>query len=67
MGPRDQTAAVEFLLLGRTDDPVHQPLIFSGFMSVYLVIIVGNLLITLAPYIPLCISSSPICHLTASA
>ncbi|XP_005413255.1 PREDICTED: olfactory receptor 7G2-like [Chinchilla lanigera] len=44
----NQTAVSEFLLLGLTDDPDLQPLIFSLFLAVYLVTILGNLLIILA-------------------
>ncbi|KAM6167106.1 olfactory receptor 7G2-like [Erethizon dorsatum] len=44
----NQTAISEFLLLGLTDDPELQPLIFSLFLSMYLVTIFGNLMITLA-------------------
>ncbi|XP_027810687.2 olfactory receptor 7G2-like [Marmota flaviventris] len=45
---RNQTDVSEFLLLGLTDDPALQPLIFSLFLSMYLVTILGNLLIILA-------------------
>ncbi|XP_014684968.3 olfactory receptor 7G1-like [Equus asinus] len=48
MGPRNHTDAPEFLLLGLTDDPELQSLIFSLFLSMYLVTILGNLLITWA-------------------
>ncbi|MBZ3872654.1 Olfactory receptor 7G2 [Sciurus carolinensis] len=44
----NQTAVSKFLLLGLTDDPALQPLIFSIFLSMYLVTILGNLLIILA-------------------
>ncbi|MBZ3886696.1 Olfactory receptor 7G2 [Sciurus carolinensis] len=44
----NQTAVSEFLLLGLTDDPALQPLIFSIFLSMYLIAILGNLLIILA-------------------
>ncbi|MBZ3873444.1 Olfactory receptor 7G2 [Sciurus carolinensis] len=44
----NQTLVLEFLLLGLTDDPAQQPLIFSLFLSMYLVTILGNLLIILA-------------------
>ncbi|MBZ3876166.1 Olfactory receptor 7G1 [Sciurus carolinensis] len=47
MEPTNQTTVSEFLLLGLTDDPTLQPLIFSLFLS-YLVTILGNLLIILA-------------------
>ncbi|KFO37642.1 olfactory receptor 7G2 [Fukomys damarensis] len=48
MNSRNQTAVSEFLLLGLTDDAELQPLIFSLFLSMYLVSILGNLLIILA-------------------
>uniref|UniRef100_A0A8D2DRJ4 Olfactory receptor n=1 Tax=Sciurus vulgaris TaxID=55149 RepID=A0A8D2DRJ4_SCIVU len=48
MEGRNQTAIPKFLLLGLTDDPALQPLIFSFFLSLYLVTILGNLLIILA-------------------
>ncbi|KFO38038.1 Olfactory receptor 7G2 [Fukomys damarensis] len=44
----NQTSVSEFNLLGLTDDPELQPLIFSLFLSIYLVTILGNLLIILA-------------------
>ncbi|MBZ3879723.1 Olfactory receptor 7G2 [Sciurus carolinensis] len=40
----------EFLLLGLTEDPELQPLIFNLFLSMYLVTILGKLLIILAIY-----------------
>ncbi|KFO19601.1 olfactory receptor 7G2 [Fukomys damarensis] len=46
--PTNKTSVSEFFLLGLTDDPELQPLIFSLFLSMYLVIILGNLLIILA-------------------
>ncbi|XP_015359355.1 olfactory receptor 7G2-like [Marmota marmota marmota] len=48
MEPINQTAFSEFLLLGLTEDPALQLLVFSLFLSMYLVIILGNLLIILA-------------------
>ncbi|KFO22001.1 olfactory receptor 7G2 [Fukomys damarensis] len=48
MEARNQTPVLEFLLLGLTEDPGLQPLVFSLFLSVYLVTILGNLLIILA-------------------
>ncbi|XP_010611569.1 olfactory receptor 7G2 [Fukomys damarensis] len=45
MEATNQTAASEFNLLGLTDDAELQPLIFSLFLSIYLVTILGNLLI----------------------
>ncbi|XP_004434394.1 PREDICTED: olfactory receptor 7G2-like [Ceratotherium simum simum] len=44
---RNQTDVSEFLLLGLTDDPELQPLLFCLFLSMYLVTILGNLLIIL--------------------
>ncbi|XP_004595889.2 olfactory receptor 7A10-like [Ochotona princeps] len=45
---RNQTQVSGFLLLGLSEDPALQPLIFGLFLSMYLVTISGNLLITLA-------------------
>ncbi|XP_021107755.1 olfactory receptor 7G1-like [Heterocephalus glaber] len=45
---KNQTSVSEFLLLGLTDDPELQPLIFNLFLIIYLVTILGNLLIILA-------------------
>ncbi|MBZ3875483.1 Olfactory receptor 7G3 [Sciurus carolinensis] len=47
MKARNQIAISEFLLLGLTEDPALQPHIFSLFLSMYLVTIMGNLLIIL--------------------
>ncbi|KAM5190446.1 olfactory receptor 7G2-like [Callospermophilus lateralis] len=58
MESRNHTAVSEFLLLGLTEDPALQPLIFSLFLSMYLVTILGNLLIILA------VSSDPHLHTT---
>ncbi|KAM5238017.1 olfactory receptor 7G2-like [Ctenodactylus gundi] len=44
----NQSLVSEFLLLGLTEDPDLQPLIFSLFLSMYLVTILGNLLTVLA-------------------
>ncbi|XP_047386306.1 olfactory receptor 7G2-like [Sciurus carolinensis] len=44
----NQTTLSEFLLLGLTEDPALQPLIFKLFLSMYLVTILANLLIILA-------------------
>ncbi|XP_040859497.1 olfactory receptor 7D4-like [Ochotona curzoniae] len=44
----NQTQISEFLLLGFSEDPALQPLIFGLFLSIYLVTISGNLLIVLA-------------------
>ncbi|XP_027810740.2 olfactory receptor 7G2-like [Marmota flaviventris] len=56
MESRNHTAISEFLLLGLTEDPALQPLLFSLFLSMYLVTILGNLLIILA------VSSDPHLH-----
>jgi hypothetical protein len=48
MEPRNKTAIPEFLLLELTYYPELQALIFSVFLSMYLVTILGNLLIILA-------------------
>ncbi|XP_062967373.1 olfactory receptor 7G2-like [Cynocephalus volans] len=48
METRNQTAVSEFLLLEVTEDPELQPLLFSLFLSMYLVTVLGNLLIILA-------------------
>ncbi|XP_062966897.1 olfactory receptor 7G2-like [Cynocephalus volans] len=48
METRNQTAVSEFLLLEVTEDPELQPLLFSLFLFMYLVTILGNLLIILA-------------------
>ncbi|XP_062967096.1 olfactory receptor 7G2-like [Cynocephalus volans] len=47
METRNQTAVSEFLLLEVTEDPELQPLLFSLFLSMYLVTVLGNLLIIL--------------------
>nr|XP_003423763.1 olfactory receptor 7G2-like [Loxodonta africana] len=57
MEPRNQTGVSEFLLLALTDDPEVQPLLFSLFLSIYLVTVLGNLLIILA------VSSDPHLHI----
>ncbi|XP_024425093.2 LOW QUALITY PROTEIN: olfactory receptor 7G2-like [Desmodus rotundus] len=46
--PMNQTDVSEFLLLGLTDDPELQPLLFYLFLSIYLATVLGNLLIILA-------------------
>ncbi|KAM5238799.1 olfactory receptor 7G2-like, partial [Ctenodactylus gundi] len=44
----NQTIALQFHLLGLSEDPDLQPVLFGLFLSVYLVTILGNLLIILA-------------------
>ncbi|XP_014323262.2 olfactory receptor 18-like [Myotis lucifugus] len=46
--PQNLTGALQFILLGFSDDPELQPLTFSLFLSMYLVTMLGNLLIILA-------------------
>ncbi|XP_006752855.1 PREDICTED: olfactory receptor 7A10-like [Myotis davidii] len=48
MGPGNDTLISEFLLLGLSEEPALQPLIFGLFLSMYLVTVLGNLLIILA-------------------
>ncbi|XP_047386438.1 olfactory receptor 7A10-like [Sciurus carolinensis] len=48
MKPRNSTQISEFLLLGLSEDPELQPLIYGLFLSMYLVTVLGNLLIILA-------------------
>ncbi|XP_005087462.2 olfactory receptor 7G2-like [Mesocricetus auratus] len=48
MEPKHLTVVLQFLLLGFTDDPELQSLIFSIFLFIYLVTILGNLLIILS-------------------
>ncbi|XP_038178821.1 olfactory receptor 7G2-like [Arvicola amphibius] len=43
----NQTATIEFLLLGLSDCPELQPILFGLFLVMYLVTFLGNLLITL--------------------
>ncbi|XP_012924684.1 olfactory receptor 7G2-like [Heterocephalus glaber] len=48
MEAKNQTSTAEFLLLGLSEDPELQPLIFGLFLSMYLVTVLGNLVIILA-------------------
>nr|XP_051691698.1 olfactory receptor 7A17-like [Oryctolagus cuniculus] len=48
MEPGNETQLSKFLLLGFSEDPALQPLIFGLFLSMYLVTVAGNLLIILA-------------------
>lgn len=43
----NQTSIWEFILLGLSDDPAKQPLLFSLLLCIYLITMVGNLLIIL--------------------
>ena len=56
MGVANQTSISDFLLLGFSQHPEQQPLLFRLFLAVYLVTVLGNLLIILA------ISSDPRLH-----
>ncbi|XP_039079611.1 olfactory receptor-like protein OLF4 [Hyaena hyaena] len=47
MGPGNDTQISEFLLLGFSEGPELQPLIFGLFLSMYLITVLGNLLIIL--------------------
>ena len=47
MTPSNLTKVSEFFLLGFSEEPALQPLIFGLFLSMYLVTAFGNLLITL--------------------
>ncbi|XP_016074090.1 PREDICTED: olfactory receptor 7A10-like [Miniopterus natalensis] len=44
----NDTSISEFLLLGFSEDPELQPLVFGLFLSMYLVAVLGNLLLVLA-------------------
>ncbi|XP_057564267.1 olfactory receptor 18-like [Hippopotamus amphibius kiboko] len=48
MEPGNLTSVSEFFLLGLSDDPELQPVLFTLFLSMYLVTMLGNLLIILA-------------------
>ncbi|XP_006877577.1 PREDICTED: olfactory receptor 7A5-like [Chrysochloris asiatica] len=48
MEPGNQTHILEFILLGLSEEPELQPLIFGLFLFMYLVTFTGNLLIILA-------------------
>ncbi|XP_055969066.1 olfactory receptor 7D4-like [Sorex fumeus] len=48
MKAANQTEAPQFLLLGLSEDPDMQSLLFGVFLSMYLVTVLGNLLIILA-------------------
>ena len=48
MEPENQTAVSEFLLLGLSEKPESDTLLFGLFLSMYLVTMLGNLLIILA-------------------
>ncbi|XP_057564260.1 olfactory receptor 7A10-like [Hippopotamus amphibius kiboko] len=48
MDAGNQTDVSEFLLLGLSEDPELQPLLFRMFLSIYLVTVLGNFLIILA-------------------
>ncbi|XP_055969239.1 olfactory receptor 7A17-like [Sorex fumeus] len=56
MDAENLTGITEFFLLGFSEDPELQPLIFVLFLSMYLITVLGNLLIILA------VSSDPHLH-----
>ncbi|XP_004874751.1 olfactory receptor 7D4-like [Heterocephalus glaber] len=47
MKEENNTGALQFLLLGLSNDPKLQPFLFGLFLSMYLVVVLGNLLIIL--------------------
>ncbi|XP_057564270.1 olfactory receptor 7E24-like [Hippopotamus amphibius kiboko] len=57
MEPGNLTSVSEFFLMGLSDDPELQPLLFIMFLSMYLVTMLGNLLIILA------VTSNPHLHI----
>lgn len=48
MEPYNLTGALEFLLLGLSDDPELQPILFVLFLLIYLLTVLGNMFIILA-------------------
>ncbi|XP_028619680.1 olfactory receptor 7E24-like [Grammomys surdaster] len=56
MEPYNLTGTLEFLLLGLSEDPELQPILFVLFLLIYLLTVLGNVLIILA------ISSDPHLH-----
>ncbi|XP_055964605.1 olfactory receptor 7A17-like [Sorex fumeus] len=48
MDQRNETQISDFILLGLSNDPSLQPVLFGVFLSMYLVAVLGNLLIVLA-------------------
>ncbi|MBZ3874983.1 Olfactory receptor 7D2 [Sciurus carolinensis] len=48
MEPENQTRVAEFLLLGLSEDPELQPVLFGLLLTMYLLTVLGNLLIVLA-------------------
>ncbi|XP_021044781.1 olfactory receptor 7A17-like [Mus pahari] len=48
MKPQNQTSISEFLLLGFSQYPEHQPMLFGLFLLMFVVAVLGNLLIILA-------------------
>ncbi|KFO28720.1 olfactory receptor 7D4 [Fukomys damarensis] len=48
MEGENHTHAAQFLLMGLSEDPALQPVLFGLFLSMYLVAVLGNLLIILA-------------------
>ncbi|XP_051031613.1 olfactory receptor 7A17-like [Phodopus roborovskii] len=47
MEPKNDTQILQFLLLGISEDPRLQPVLFGLFLAMYLVTVIGNLLIIL--------------------
>ncbi|XP_042526570.1 olfactory receptor 7A10-like [Dipodomys spectabilis] len=48
MEPENDTQSLEFFLLGVSEDPESQPLLYGLFLSMYLLTVLGNLLVILA-------------------
>ncbi|XP_008048994.1 olfactory receptor 24 [Carlito syrichta] len=48
MEPRNQTSTSEFILLGLSERPEQETLLFSLFLCMYMITVVGNMLIILA-------------------
>lgn len=67
MARNNLTVISEFLLLGLSEVPEHQPLLFSLFLSMYLVAMMGKLLIILVhqlypqpPHLHVLLHSQPV-------
>ncbi|EFB29661.1 hypothetical protein PANDA_021310, partial [Ailuropoda melanoleuca] len=66
MEPDNDTGISEFLLLGFSEEPELQPLLFALFLSMYLITVFGNLLLILAVssdshlHTPICFTSTTV-------
>jgi len=65
MDAENQKVVSKFLFSGLSEDPDQQPFLFMLFLSMYLVLVLGNLIILTVssdPHLhPQCTFSSPIC------